>query len=236
MELGTRVTVTSSAGVGARGDSRQPRELGAGLERVRGAAGLGSRRKSGGVGQTGAPSWGAGQVLCQGLSMQRGSSEALESAPSPRPRCLPHSRAQGRGPLGSQAPGGMLRPRSPRAQTTPGAAHGAGGISPVLHLEAAGRGRCLSPSEAAGCRLKTEPKETEVDPSVREEAPVRCGTGPGSLGGQPGAGEGSPSLGSQQQMGHGTATRAQTPTPTSPAGPEPEPSHLLRGEANVPRD
>lgn len=183
MELGTRVTVTSSAGVGARGDSWQPRELGAGLERVRGAAGLGSRRKSGGVGQTGAPSWGAGQVLRQGLSVQRGSSEALESAPSPRPRCLPRSWAQGRGPLGSQAPGGMLRPQSPRAQTTPGAARGAGGIWPVLHLEAAGRGQCLNPFEAAGCRLKMEPKETEVDPSQSRcpsrTCPAPCARAPG---------------------------------------------------------
>lgn len=186
VERGARVTVTSSAG-GGRG-SRQPHELGVGLERVRGAAGLGSRRKSGGIGQTGAPSWGgrAGPVS----GSLGAAARARGSALPPRPRRQPGSWARGCGPLGSWAPGGVLRPRSPRARTLPGAAPGAGGTWPVLHLAVAGEGQCQSPSEAAGRWLKVAPKETEVRPSGREEATVRCGTGPGKPRGRPGAGQG----------------------------------------------
>lgn len=107
---------------------------------------------------------------------------ARESAPPPRPRRLPGSWARGRGLRGSRAPGGVLRPPSPRAQTLPGAAPWAGGTWPALHLEVAGGGRCRSPSEAAGPRLQMAPKETEVGPSVREAA-VRRGAGRESLGG-----------------------------------------------------
>lgn len=183
-------TGTSSAGVGR--SSRQPRELGAGLERVRGAAGLGSRRKkSGGVGQTGAPSWGGPGRSSLRVSQHSGAAaRARGSALPPRPRRLPGSWARGCGPLGSRAPGGVLQPRSPRARTLPRAAPGAGGTWPVLHLAVAGAGWCRSPSEAVGRRLKVAPKETEVRPSGREEATVRCGTGPGKPRGQPGAGQG----------------------------------------------
>ena len=138
-----------------------------------------------------------------GVSRRRGAAaRARESAPSSRPRCLPGLWVQRCGWLGSWAPGGVLWPRSPRAQTMPGAASWAGSTWPVLRLEAAGRGQCLSPSGAGGRRLKTPPKETEVGPSVREEATVRRGTRTGKPG----------------DSGQGRADESP-----SPEGPAPDP-------------
>lgn len=138
------------------------------------------------------------------LSAWRGWGSAL---PPPRPRPLAAPWVRGCGWVGSWAPGWVHWPPSPQGRMAPGTALQAGEAWPALRLEAVGRRRHLSFSEAAGRQWKLVPKKTEVGPSARKEVSSQVS---GELLGQRGARGGDRGWGQMNPCPQGPGSRPRT--------------------------